>query len=86
MAAKKPMPESFTISTRDIFCIFFVNENKIHMLAEVSSNRYHTNNPSFKWINLPNTPVKPARKTEICNWINAFFMQPESYKKKRRNQ
>ena len=38
------------------------------------SSRYHTKSPSFKVINLPNMAVNPARKTAICNCMNAFFI------------
>ena len=39
------------------------------------SMRYQTSKASFKVISRPSIPVNPARKTAICNWINAFFME-----------
>ena len=34
---------------------------------------YQTNNPSFNEMRRPSTPVKPHKKTAVCNFIKAFF-------------
>lgn len=39
----------------------------------VINKRYKTSTPSFNEINFPRMAVKPAKKTAICNWMNAFF-------------
>jgi len=74
MAAINPTPEIFKMSLKEIYRIFFVNEKTIHMVTAVIKSRYQTNKPSFRVINLPKTPVKPARKMAMCNCISAFFM------------
>ncbi|OYW78699.1 MAG: hypothetical protein B7Z27_06950, partial [Sphingobacteriia bacterium 32-37-4] len=47
--------------------------NKTDKLTTVIIILYHTKLISFKLINTPNMPVKPAKKTEICNLMSACF-------------
>ena len=75
MAAINPTPAIFKISIKAIFCSFFIRPNKIHIVAEVSNSLYQTIIPSFNVMSRPSIPVKPARKTAICNWRNAFFIK-----------
>src|ERR1700722_13185250 len=46
----------------------------IQSATQAINKRYQTKTDSFNVISLPNTPVKPARNTAICNWRKAFFM------------
>ena len=68
------MPESFKISFIEIRWSFFVAANKIHIVTELMSNRYHTSNPSFNVMRRPRIPVKPASNMAKCNSKKAFFM------------
>ncbi|HEY4936695.1 MAG TPA: hypothetical protein VII44_08950, partial [Puia sp.] len=54
---------------------FSLNSTNIQSTTQLIIKRYQTKTDSFSVISLPNTPVKPARKTAICNWRNAFFME-----------
>ena len=40
----------------------------------VINNLYQTSSPSLSTINFPNIAVNHAKKTAICNWINALRM------------
>src|SRR5688572_3597397 len=44
------------------------------MVTAVKSSLYQTIIPSFNVMSRPSMPVKPARKTAICNWRKAFFI------------
>ena len=81
MAAIKPTPVIFRISLTEIFCNFFINPKRIHMVAAVNNSLYHTIIPSFRLMSRPSKPVNPAKKTAICNWRKAFFIEAANYEK-----
>ena len=63
------------ISFREAAGFLFWKSSNIQSTTQVIIMRYQTSTASLRVISLPSTPVKPARKTAICNWRNAFFME-----------
>src|SRR5450631_980048 len=69
-----PILEACKKSLREAAGFLLRNNNKIQSTPQVIIKRYQTNTASLRVISLPNTPVKPARNTAVCNWKKAFFM------------
>ena len=74
MAIRLPMPISFKLTFNGNNISLREKTNIKKRLTTVNSILYHTNKPSFREINRPNTPVKPHKNTAICSLYNADFM------------
>ena len=55
--------------------MFLFQKKDIQRKTIVKSILYQTSKPSFSSINLPNTPVKPARNMAKCNFRKACFIE-----------
>lgn len=63
-------------------CSFLVKEKINHIVPAVMSNRYHTNKPSFNWINLPKGPGKTCQENSNMQLDKRFFHYIRKLRKK----
>jgi hypothetical protein len=62
-----PIPIKLNDDLKLSFGIFFEIRAIKNKVKAANIILYHTNKASFKEINLPNTPVNPAKKIAACN-------------------
>ena len=75
MAISDPIKKSFTAFLKETSSSCLFQSNNKNRLTTVIPILYQTNNASLSVINIPSTPVKPARNTEMCNLTKACFMR-----------